>query len=86
MGADRGFGDVDKVARHWVRTAPERLVWGSNWPHTSIRPAPGPETIAATQAAWLDTPKLMKQVMVENPAKLYGFEDWSRLISTCAVT
>ena len=28
-----GYADITKVARAYVKAAPERMVWGSNWPH-----------------------------------------------------
>jgi predicted TIM-barrel fold metal-dependent hydrolase len=28
-----GYADVDKAGQAYVKAAPERMVWGSNWPH-----------------------------------------------------
>ena len=33
VGEAGQFLDIDPVARHWIATAPQRLVWGSDWPH-----------------------------------------------------
>ena len=46
-GARDGSRDVDRIARAWVRLAPQRLVWGSDWPHPT-------EAVAPDDAALLD--------------------------------
>lgn len=67
------FEEIDHVARHWLSLAPDRLVWGSDWPHTSLRKPVPPECIAATVSAWGDSEAAKRRLLVENPAKLYGF-------------
>lgn len=66
------------------RVAPDRMLWGSDWPHTArdpektahevsgYRALPDGE-LAASLRAWLPTARLMEQVLVENPARLYRF-------------
>lgn len=54
---------------------PERLLWGSDWPHTDLR-----ETVHAAQWVdrlfdWLPQPGLREQVFASNPASLYGYAD-----------
>ncbi|MDO5289638.1 MAG: amidohydrolase family protein [Pseudomonadota bacterium] len=55
--------------------APERLVWGSDWPHTTE--APGTVDDAALLdllAAWCgQDERLLHAILVDNPARLYGF-------------
>lgn len=74
-GRAPGWTDVDTTARAWARLAPERVVWGSDWPHVTEQPQP-PDTAALLQLAlqrWLDTDHQRQQVLVHNPAQLYGF-------------
>ncbi|HEX6445316.1 MAG TPA: amidohydrolase family protein [Streptosporangiales bacterium] len=53
--------------------APDRLVWGSDWPYVAC---PGPRPTDADHAAvldtWLPDPALRHRVLVKNPARLYG--------------
>jgi predicted TIM-barrel fold metal-dependent hydrolase len=82
-------GGPDK-ARELVTTlverAPERLVWGSNWPHPNVTPR-----TTATEAPiahfrevddvvmlkllldWVPDKTMLKQILVDNPAKFYDF-------------
>ncbi len=57
-----------------VRTAPDRLLWVSNWPHPSIRTRNKPDDAAlmATIAAWCGE-AAWPAVAAENAARLYGF-------------
>lgn len=68
-----GYADMDSLARYWIDVAPDRLVWGSDWPHTSWRPAAGPQQISATQSAWFPSLRTRQQVLIDNPATLYEF-------------
>lgn len=76
--------DVSAVARAFLEVNPARVLWGSDWPHTNREPGKGPlETsryrdiasadLRDTIARWLPTPALRQQVLVDNPARLYGF-------------
>ncbi|MCY1526816.1 4-sulfomuconolactone hydrolase [compost metagenome] len=54
--------------------APDRLVWGSDWPHPTEMPSPPDtrDTVAALHD-WLPNAALRQRVLVDNPARLYGF-------------
>ncbi len=71
------FSDIDAIARHWIDVAPDRLVWGSDWPHTSVKPAPQPATLISSLNRWtergLDSAIIRHRILVDNPARLYGF-------------
>lgn len=71
-------------ARHLGRAAADRLLWGSDWPHTARRRAAGaavPEAFEviddhralARLGDWLDDEAAWTRMMVDNPARLYGF-------------
>lgn len=68
------YADTLPLGRALVQAAPERLVWGSDWPHTT-------ETAASVNdaglldllQAWSDSPAAMDRILVDNPARLYGF-------------
>jgi predicted TIM-barrel fold metal-dependent hydrolase len=75
---------VDRWANTFLQAAPERVLWGSDWPHTfresgkkvhevsSFRTLPD-GSLDESIAEWLSTPALKQQVLVENPARLYTF-------------
>ena len=69
------FTDVSKVAREYVRLAPDRLVWGSDWPHPTERDAmPDDAVLFDLLGDWCGGDEGMRRrILVENPAALYGF-------------
>jgi D-galactarolactone isomerase len=70
----QGHADMDAVARAWVRAAPERLVWGSDWPHTTeTRHKPDDAALFDLLAHWTMDEHTRLRVLVDNPAELYGF-------------
>jgi len=69
-----GYADTLPLGRALVQAAPERLVWGSDWPHTTE--APGTVDDAALVdllRAWSGSDAAMDRILVDNPARLYGF-------------
>ncbi|MBI5069001.1 MAG: amidohydrolase family protein [Deltaproteobacteria bacterium] len=68
------YRDVDPFVEALVRCNPERLVWGTDWPHPAI-PGTVPDDGALVDllATWLPDERLRRQVLVDNPARLYGF-------------
>ena len=51
---------------------PEQLVWGSDWPHLRVTPVPDAQQLLATFARWAGSAALVRQVLQDNPARLYG--------------
>jgi predicted TIM-barrel fold metal-dependent hydrolase len=68
--------DIAPFAQALIEAGPDRTVWGSNWPHPSYKGTPPQE---ATQldllALWAPAAAARKRILVDNPAKLYGFTD-----------
>jgi len=73
LGESGEFRDVDPVPRHWIRTAPERLVWGSDWPHPTETTKPDDAKLLDLMRRWTDDDNMIKKILVDNPAALYGF-------------
>jgi predicted TIM-barrel fold metal-dependent hydrolase len=69
------YADRSKLAHAFVQLAPERMVWGSDWPHpTSPADAkPDDAVLLDLLVNWAPDPKLQARILVDNPAKLYGF-------------
>jgi predicted TIM-barrel fold metal-dependent hydrolase len=65
---------MDDFARALVAAVPERLVWGSDWPHVTLdTPMPNDGDLLDRLAHWAPDPKTREQILVDNPATLYGF-------------
>jgi predicted TIM-barrel fold metal-dependent hydrolase len=68
-----GYDDTSAVARAFVQVAPERLVWGSDWPHPSAKVKPDDAQLFDLLAAWAPDAAVRKRILVDNPVELYGF-------------
>lgn len=81
-----GFTDVTPLAQSLVTANPDRLVWGSDWPHPDSAVVAGrkPTDLAPAQdvddgillnllAVWVPDPAVCARVLVDNPHRLYGF-------------
>jgi D-galactarolactone isomerase len=68
------YRDVARLARTLIQGFPERVVWGTNWPHPSKRLEPPDDALLLDLAAeWAGDDDRLARMMVTNPAKLYGF-------------
>lgn len=68
------FSDVRPFIDLAVEKYPSRLLWGTDWPHPQyFKPMPNDADLVDQLAEWLPTSKLLKQVMTDNPAELFGF-------------
>ena len=66
------FADVAPMARALADAAPERLLWGSDHPHV-LFPHVSTTRIFNLLSDWFPTERLRQQVLVDNPARLFGF-------------
>jgi len=76
------FPDVTLIAQAIVAANPDRVVWGTNWPHpgrgtspTAIAPPyPADDGLVLNLLArWVPDAAIRKKILVDNPARLYGF-------------
>lgn len=68
------YPEVTPLARALVAAAPERIVWGSDWPHPGARALmPEDHVLADLLAEWVPDEAQRRRVLVDNPARLYGF-------------
>jgi 2-pyrone-4,6-dicarboxylate lactonase len=70
------YPSVIPLARALVRHAPERLVWGSDWPHTNMwdRTMPNDGDLVDMIGEWIPDEATRRRILVDNPGRLYGFE------------
>jgi 2-pyrone-4,6-dicarboxylate lactonase len=68
------YPDVTPFAQQLVEAASERLLWGSDWPHTFIKSAmPNDGDLFALFAQWVPDADLRRRILVDNPAQLYDY-------------
>ena len=71
---DLPYPNVTPTARALVEAAPDRLLWGSDWPHVMVtKPMPNDGDLCDLLADWIQDADIRHKVLVENPARLYGF-------------
>jgi predicted TIM-barrel fold metal-dependent hydrolase len=77
------FADAPPIAQALIAANPDRIVWGSNWPHpgrgasrTAIAPPyPNDDGLLLNQLPkWAPDAAIRRKILVDNPARLYGFE------------
>ena len=64
------YADVNKVAQSYVQAAPERMVWGSNWPHPTETKKPDDAVLFDLLTEWAPREATRHRILVENPAIL----------------
>ena len=80
------YGDVVPLAKMLIAANPDRIVWGTDWPHPNSVTPPGQKITDVTPLFQIDDGRLMnqlavwapdaairKKILVDNPARLYGF-------------
>jgi D-galactarolactone isomerase len=69
------YADTSAVARAYAKAAPERCVWGSDWPHPTeqSKQLPDDAVLFDLLSDWVPDEKARHRVLVENPAVLYDF-------------
>lgn len=67
------YADSSALARAYVKAAPERLVWGTNWPHPGENPKPDDALLFDLLLDWAPDEGVRKRILVDNPAVLYDF-------------
>ena len=73
------FADVQPLHEALLATRPDRLLWGSDWPHTNPHAtAPSAKVLMDCFARW--TPAWVQQAILwDNPKRLYGLHDRERV-------
>jgi len=84
LGPD--YRDVAPLAQALISANPDRILWGTDWPHPNSVTPPGRKPTEVTPlfqiddsrllnqlAVWAPSAELRKRILVDNPARLYGF-------------
>jgi predicted TIM-barrel fold metal-dependent hydrolase len=70
------YDDVAALARGFIEANPDRCVWGSDWPHPNLYEGthmPDDGQLMDMLGAWAPSDELRRKILVDNPARLYGF-------------
>lgn len=67
------YSDTTKVAQALIKAAPERMVWGSDWPHPTEKDKPDDAVLFDLLKSWAPNEYTIHKILVENPSFLYGF-------------
>ena len=71
--SERDWSDATKTAQEIAAYAPERVVWGSDWPHVTEKVKPDEFVLTEMIADWIPSENARKLALSDNPAELYGF-------------
>ena len=67
------YADVTPWAQALLAAAPDRMVWGSDWPHVAIEHMPNTGHLRNLLARWVPDEAMRHRVLVTNPEVLYDF-------------
>lgn len=68
------YPDTIPFARALLDAAPNRVLWGTDWPHVMMKgPMPNDGDLCDVLSRWVPDDALRHRVLVDNPAALYGF-------------
>lgn len=68
------YDEVIPLAHALVRARPDRLFWGSDWPHANhYRTMPNSTELFDLLLDWVPDDDVRTRILVDNPARLYGF-------------
>lgn len=80
------YADVTPFAKALIAANPDRILWGTDWPHPDSTAVPGRKPTDLTPLLqiddgrllnqlpiWAPDPAIRKKILVDNPARLYAF-------------
>lgn len=68
------YDDVEPMAQALIATAPDRIMWGTDWPHPNkyeVNPNDG--DLADALYLWVDDEDMRRRILVDTPADFYRF-------------
>jgi predicted TIM-barrel fold metal-dependent hydrolase len=68
------YPEVIPLAHALVDARPDRLLWGTDWPHVNLAgPMPNSTEFFDLLLDWVPDDDVRTRILVDNPARLYGF-------------
>ncbi|MDO6485677.1 amidohydrolase family protein [Shimia thalassica] len=71
-----GFDDLAALSKALIQHAPDRIIWGTNWPHNmsnSRETYPDDVHLLDLAMDWAGSRENIQKIFVDTPAQLYGF-------------
>jgi 2-pyrone-4,6-dicarboxylate lactonase len=69
----RSYRSIEHLAKGIVNARPDRAIWGTDWPHLTDGSRDSGELVNLL-LDWIPDEKIRRQVLVDNPAKLFSFD------------
>jgi len=73
MSVAPAFADVAPMARALIEAAPDRVLWGSDYPHLSFADKVGSVTLWNLLGQWAPDEGTRRKILVDNPQQLFKF-------------
>jgi 2-pyrone-4,6-dicarboxylate lactonase len=73
-GGGRPFEDSVPFAKALVDNAPDRVIWGTDWPHPNVKTMPNDGDIVDLVPLYAPDPAVRQKLLVANPARLFRFD------------
>lgn len=73
MSVAPGFADAAPMAQALIEAAPDRVIWGSDYPHLSFADKVGSVELFNLLGTWAPDEAIRRRIFVENPQRLFGF-------------
>jgi 2-pyrone-4,6-dicarboxylate lactonase len=67
------FADAVPFARALIETAPDRVLWGTDWPHPNVRFMPNDGALVDLIPLYAPDPAWQRKLLVTNPERLFRF-------------
>jgi D-galactarolactone isomerase len=68
------YADTSEVAKAYIQAAPQRVLWGTDWPHPTQRGTkPDAALLLDLLGQWAPDESTRRRILVDNPAVLFGF-------------
>jgi 2-pyrone-4,6-dicarboxylate lactonase len=71
------YADMWPFVQALVDARANRVVWGTNWPHSALSP-PDDAQLIDLFCEWVPNANVREQILVTNPSQLYGFSSTTR--------
>jgi len=71
--AGKPFHDATVFAKRLIENAPDRVLWGTDWPHPNVKIMPNDGEIVDLIPLYARDPAIRHKLLVENPARLFSF-------------
>jgi len=70
------FYDAVPIAQQLIAAAPDRVIWGSDWPHPNVPIMPNDGDLVDLIPLYVPHPIMQRKLLIDNPTRLFGFGPW----------